>query len=165
MLQFDVRLTMTAEDIADALKRAPLRRASKGRLIGQTVALAFVFVWCMVAFIMDDAHEVSSLFIALAALALGVVMWFAPQWQTKQIIRDTVENGKPLHLWVFENGVDFGEEPSQKPYYAFSELTWFLPDEKTRETLVWRLPSYDVIVVPKARLTDEQWHFLLSKAV
>ena len=164
MLIFDVRYTVSAEHIADALQRAPLRRASKKRLIGQTVALGFVFAWCMTAFILDETHQMSSLFIALAAAALGVVMWVVPKLELRRIINEAAEDTKPMHLWVLENGIDFGEEVPEKPYYEFAQLTWFLPNERTADTLVWRLPSYDVVVVPKEHLTDEQWTWLLEKA-
>ena len=165
MVRFDVTLPLTREDVLDGLERAALRRASKGRLIAQTAALGFVFVWSLLAFALDDVHAPMSLDIALTAAAIAVVMWVAPHFEMRKIADDTVQSGKAVHLWVLEDGVDFGDETPETPYYTFGELRWALPTEKTRETIVWRTPAYDVIVVPKAALTEEQWAFLMEKAV
>lgn len=160
---FDVRLVLTKEDIIDGLHRAQLRRASKGRLIAQTIALALVGAWSSTAFILGGMKEAASLFITLAAVVLIPVMWFVPEMQIRSIAQDMVEEGKAVRLWVFEDGVDFGEEQPDYAYYPYHTFSCYHPKEGERQTLVMRFANDDIVIVPKALLTEEQWDLLCEK--
>ncbi len=166
MLRFDVLLTLTKEEILDGLHRAQIRRAGKGRLIAQTVALVFVAVWALVAYFGDGMQEGMSLFIGIIALVLIPVMWFVPEWQMQSIAQSMAENGNIAHLWVFEDGIDFGEERPESAYYTYASFYCDRPTaDSSQQSLVMRFPNDDIIVVPKALLTEEQWTFLLEKTI
>ncbi len=163
MLHFDVRLTLTKEEILDGLDRAQLRRAGKGRLIAQTVAMVLLAAWSLVAFVGNEQKDLMSLVIGVAALVLIPVMWLVPLWQMKSLAQSMVDSGVAPHMWVFEDGLDFGEEQPPYAYYAYHAFFAALPTEKTKQTIVMRFPNDDVIIVPKALLTEEQWTLLCEK--
>jgi len=159
---FHVRLTPTEEELFDGLRRSGLRRASKLRLVAQTIALALVAGWSLVAFVMDQNRM--SLLIAVVAVVLIPVMWFVPTWQMKSMARETVESGAFPHMWVFEDGIDFGEEQPERAYYPYDSFYCHQPEaDHPFQTMVFRFASDEVIVVPKSLLSDEQWQLLLNK--
>lgn len=164
MLHFDVLLTLTKEEILDGLHRAQVRKAGKGRLIAQTVALVLVATWALVAYFGAGMQETMSLVIGVAALVLIPVMWFVPEWQMQSIAQSMAESGTAPHMWVFEDGIDFGEERPEYAYYAYTSFFCDHPvPDAAMQTLVMRFPNDDIIVVPKTLLTDEQWTFLMEK--
>ena len=163
MLKFRVRLTPTKEEIVDGIERAALRRAGKGRLIAQTVALALVAAWSLAAFFGTGMQETMSALIGVEALVLIPVMWLVPRWQMNSLAQTMADNGAAPQMWVFEDGVDFGEEQPDYAYYPYHTFFVAMPNEKTKQTLVFKFPNDDIIVVPKALLTDEQWLFLTDK--
>ncbi len=160
---FDVIFTPTYEELLDGLRRAELRRAGKGRLIVQTVLLLAVAAWAMIAFFADAVKQPMSLVIGIVALVLIPVMWFVPELQMKSMARQMAENGTVMHLWVFEDGVDFGDRQPDGAYYAFSRFFCDFPKEDTLQTLVWRFQNDDVVVVPRRALSEEQWQLLCEK--
>ncbi len=160
---FHVTFTPTYEELLDGLRRAELRRAGKGRLTVQTVLLTMVALWALIAFVADDVKQPMSLVIGIVALVLIPVMWLVPDWQMKSMARQMAESGTVMHLWVFEDGVDFGEEMPSAAYYDFHTFYCSLPDDTAKDTMVWRFQNDDVVVVPKAALTKEQWNFLVEK--
>lgn len=161
MLLFDVRVCPTEEEWLDGLKRSGLRRAGTGRLIVQTVVMVFIAVTAAVSFVTDGMEEPMSAVIALAAAAVIPVMWVVPHRRMLAMAKTAAEEGASPHLWVFDEGLDFGEQV-QGAYYAFSDLYWALPTDETCNTLVLRTKSDDVIVIPHRALTDEQWTTLLG---
>ena len=164
MMLFDVTFTPTYEEWLDGLRRAELRRAGKGRLIVQTVLLLAIAAWAMIAFFADEVKQPMSLVIGIVALVLIPVMWFVPEMQMTMIARKMSESGMALHLWVFEDGVDFGNDPPANAYYEFSRFFCDRPEEDgAMQTLVWRFQNDDVVVVPRRVLSDEQWQLLCNK--
>lgn len=164
MLRFDVLLYWTKEEVLDGLHRAQVRRAGKGRLIAQTAALMLVAAWALTAFFVTGMSELMSLMIGVIALILIPVMWLVPEWQMQSIAQSTAENNKAVHMWVFEDGIDFGEERPDYAYYDYSAFFCDRPKaDDAMQTLVMRFPNDDVIVVPRALLTEEQWTFLMEK--
>lgn len=163
MLKFHVRLTPTKEEITDALSRARLRRAGTLRNAAQTVALSLVAAWSLVAFFADGMKEPMSAVIGVAALVLIPVMWLVPRWQMNSLAQSMADSGAAPMMWVFEDGIDFGEEQPDYAYYPYHTFFVSLPNEGTKDTVVMKFPNDDVVVVPRAVLTDEEWHFLWEK--
>lgn len=163
MLKFHARLTPTKEEIADGIRRAALRRAGTVRLIAQTVALVLVAAWSLVAFFGGGRQEPMSAVIGIAALILIPVMWLVPRWQANSLAQAMADSGAAPQMWVFEDGVDFGEEQPDYAYYPYRTFFVSLPTEATAQTMVMKFPNDDIIVVPKAVLTEEQWGFLVDK--
>ncbi|MBR5135320.1 MAG: hypothetical protein IKV35_06950, partial [Clostridia bacterium] len=157
-MQFDVTYILTKEEIEDGLRRGELRRASKGRLWIQTSLLVFVAAWSLVAFFGGGMTEWMSLVIGGVALVLVPVMWFVPTWQMKTIAEQTAEDAKPIHLWVFEDGIDFGDDRPETAYYSFGGFFAYHPNEGDAiESIVLRFKTDDIVVVPRRALTDDQW--------
>lgn len=163
MLKFHVRLTPTKEEIADGIRRAALRRAGAGRLIAQTVALVLVAAWSLIAYFGGGRQEPMSAVIGVAALILVPVMWLVPRWQMNSLAQSMADSGVAPQMWVFEDGVDFGEEQPEYAYYPYHTFFVSLPTESSEQTMVMKFPNDDIIVVPKALLTEEQWQFLVDK--
>ena len=163
MEKFHVRLTLTKEEIVDAMERAQVRRAGTGRLLAQTVALLLVAAWSLVAFFGDGMQETMSAVIGVVALVLIPVMWLVPRWQMKSLAQTMAESGSAPHMWVFEDGIDFSEERPEYAYYTFRTFFVSLPNERTENTMVFRFPNDEMVIVPRALLTDEQWDFLVEK--
>ena len=163
MLQFHVRLTPTGEEIVDGLQRARLRRASTWRLIAQTVALVLVSAWSLVAYVVGGMQEWISLMIGVAALVVIPVMWLVPRWKMRSLAQSIVESGAAPHLWVFEDGIDFGEEQPAYAYYPYGSFFVSIPEETQQQTIVMKFPNDDVIVAPKACFKEEEWAYLCDK--
>ncbi len=163
VLLFDAVLTATEEELFDGIKRAGLRRASNTRLIVQSVVLAGVAAWSLIAFFGDGMTSLASLLIAAAALVLIPVMWLVPAAQMKQMARQMGESDKKPHMWVFEDGLDFGDTEPPHAYYDFSSIFAVAPEaDAPFETLVLRFRSDEVVVVPRRLLTEDQWERLLK---
>ncbi len=159
MQRFDVRLTLTKEEILDGMKRAQLRRTSLAQLILQTVVLLFVTVWCLIAFFGEGMQNTMSLVIGILALVILFVMWFVPEWQMRAIAASMTENGEYAHMWVFEEGLSFSEPCPDHAYYDFG--TFFC--DRNEQSLVFRFTNDEVIVVPHRLLTEENWQWLCEK--
>ncbi len=163
MLKFDVVLTLTEEEILDGLRRAELRRASNTRLIVQTVLLGGIAAWSLIAFFGGGMTTLPSLFIGVAALVLIPVMWFVPDAQMKQMARQMAQSDRAAHMWVFEDGLDFGDDEPPHAYFDYTAICAMPPEEGAAlATLVLRFRNDDVIVVPRRLLTEEQWQWLLQ---
>ncbi|MBQ9414165.1 MAG: hypothetical protein IJU16_03455 [Clostridia bacterium] len=158
-MEFDVILIPTEEELLNGLQRAQLRRASTPRLIVQTVLLAAVAAWSGIAFFGDGMNSLPSLLIAIVALALIPVMWLAPGARLKAMAKDAAGSGEHPHMWVWDDGVDFGPERPDTAYYMFGA---FFVDQN-EQSLVFRFASDEVIVVPCRQLTDDQRRFLFEK--
>lgn len=163
MMRFHVRLTPTRDEIIDGLQRAQLRRAGTGRLIAQSVAMLLIAAWSLAAFFGQGMREPMSAVIGVAALVLIPVMWLVPRWQMNSLAQTVADSGSAPHMWVFEDGIDFGEEQPAYAYYPYHSFFVSLPDETTQQTMVFKFPNDDVIVVPKDILNEEQWQFLIEK--
>lgn len=161
---FDVKFTPTYEELIDGLRRAELRRAGKGRLTVQTILLTMIALWALIAFFAEEVKQPMSLVIGIVALVLIPVMWFVPTWQMSAMARQMADSETAVHLWVFEDGVDFGEEPPANAYYEFSRFFCDKPaDDSAMQTLVWRFQNDEVVVIPRRALREEQWQFLCDK--
>lgn len=163
MLKFHVRLTPTKDEITDALSRARIRRAGTGRLVAQSIALALVAAWSLVAFFGAGMTEPMSAVIGVAALVLIPVMWLVPRWQMNSLAQSMADSGAAPMMWVFEDGIDFGEEQPDYAYYPYHTFFVSLPNDNTKDTMVMKFPNDDVVVVSKAILTDDEWQFLWDK--
>ncbi len=164
VLLFDVRLSWTTHEMIDAIHRAELRKAGKLRLMLQTVLLLLVAAWSLVAFFADGMKETMSAVIGVVALVLIPVMWFAPEWHTRRIAKDAEEQGRFPHLWVFDDGVDFGETPPAGAYYPFGSFRCiFLKENDAFQTLVMVFENSEIVIVKKELLSDEQWETLVKK--
>lgn len=159
MQRFDVKLTLTKDEILDGMKRAQLRRASRTQLIIQTVVLLFVAGWCLVAFFGEGMQNTMSLVIGILALVLLLVMWTVPVWQMRAIAVSMVENGDFAHMWAFEDGLSFSADCPDGADYGFG--TFFC--DRTEQSLVFRFANDEVIVVPRRLLTEENWQWLCEK--
>ena len=159
MLLFSVRLTPTKEELVDGMKRARLRKASGTRLVVQTVVLALVCAWSLIAFFGEGMKTPMSLVTGIAALLLIPVMWFVPRLQMQAVAESMVQNGEYPTMWVFEDGVDFGNKQPEAAYYRFGS---FFCDTGER-SLVFRFPNDEVIVVPRRLLSEEDFQFLCEK--
>lgn len=161
MLLFDIRVRPTEAEWLDGLKRSGLRRAGTGRLIVQTVLMVFIAVMAFLSFFIDGMNEPMSAGIGTAAAAIIPVMWIVPHRRMLSMARIAAEEGSSPHLWVFEEGFDFGEQVTGA-YYAFGDVHWACPEEGTLDTLVLRTKTDDVIVIPHRELTDAQWDRLIN---
>ncbi len=160
MLKTDFTCCPTEEEWLDGLTRAGLRRAGKGRLIVQTVALAVAAVMALVSFFWDGMKEPMSAVIAAVALGLIPVMWFVPQWRMRSTARMAAEEQMTAHVWLFDDGVDVTDREPEKAYFRFADIRVALPTEETLDTIVLRFKTDDVVVIPHRALTDEQWTML-----
>lgn len=160
---FDVRVRPTEEEWLEGLRRSGIRRAGKGRLIVQTVAMVIVGVMSVAAYFLDGMKEPMCAVIAAAAFIMIPVMWLVPEYWLRSMAKTAAAESSTVHLWVFENGLDFGEEVTAA-YYTFEAVHWGVPNENTLQTLVLRTKSDDVVVIPKRELTEEQWDVLIQAA-
>lgn len=72
------RYKLTEDEIYDGLRRSGVRRAGPTRDWVQTVVLALVVVFCLIAFFGGGMQEWGSLTIAVLACALIAVLWIVP---------------------------------------------------------------------------------------
>ena len=160
MLKTDFTCCPTEAEWLDGLKRAGLRRAGKGRLIVQTVALAIAAVMSLISFFYDGMKEAMSAVIAAVALGLIPVMWFVPQWRMRSTARKAADDHMAAHVWLFEDGLDVSDHEPEKAYFRFADIHVSLPTDDTLDTIVLRFKTDDVVVIPHRALSDEQWAML-----
>lgn len=159
MERFERRLTLTAEELLDGYTRAQLRRASKGRLWVQTAILLLCAAWCLIAYFADGMNETMSLVIGVAALMLIPVMWAVPPLQLRTVARTMVENEEFARLWVFEDGVSFGDSRPDGADFAFGTFAC----DQNEQSLVLRFAGDEVVVVPHRLFSDDEWQFLCEQ--
>ena len=163
MLKFHVRLTPTKDEIVDGLQRASLRRAKAWRLILQATALGIVSAWSLIAFFGGGMQEWMSLMIGVTALVLIPVMWLVPRWKMNSLAQAMTESGAAPQMWVFEDGIDFGEQMPEYAYYPYGSFFAAMPKINGVQTIVMKFPNDDVIVAPKGCFTADEWAFLCEK--
>lgn len=164
MLQFDVNYTLTKEEVEDGFRRMDLRRASKTRLIVQTVILCLVAAWAIGAFFISGMKEFQSLMIGIVGLVLIPVMWFVPEWKMKRDLEQALEDIEPTHLWVFDDGIDFGDQKPEESYYHYRTFYMIEPEKDAPvQSLILKFKSDAVVIVPRRVFSEEQWEYLVTK--
>ena len=160
MLKTDFICCPTEAEWLDGLQRAGLRRAGKGRLIVQTVALVIAAVMSLVSFFWGGMKEPMSAVIAVVAFGLIPVMWFVPLWRMRSTARMAAEEQMTAHVWLFDDGLDVTDHEPETAYFRFADITVALPADDTLDTIVLRFKTDDVVVIPHHALTDGQWEML-----
>lgn len=88
------RYKLTEDEIYDGLRRSGVRRAGPTRDWVQTVVLALVVVFCLIAFFGGGMQEWGSLTIAVLACALIAVLWIVPALRFRYEAREIGRRGQ-----------------------------------------------------------------------
>ncbi len=147
--RYDVRITLTEEELYEALKTTAPRKAGKTRIIFQTVLLAAAFVWCLSPLFFGGKPDIMLCGVAAAVCA---AMWLVPPLKMKSDARAMAKSMAPYRLRVYDTGLGFGEEPT---FLRFEELRVFKSEQQL--TL---FAQGDVLAVPRRVLDETTWAFL-----
>lgn len=149
--RYDVRVTLTEEELYEALKATAPRKAGKTRIIFQTVLLGVVFVWCLSPLFFGGKPDVMLCGVAAAVCA---AMWLVPPLKIKSDARAMARSLAPFRLRVYDTGLGFGEEPT---FLCFEELRAIKAEQQ-----VTLSAQGDLLVVPRRVLDEETWGFLCA---
>lgn len=108
-----VSYVLQKEELSCVFDRAYTRHAGKSRLIIQSVLMAVVGGISLVDFIAIKPHRGMSLFIAVAALVVGIAQWLVMPLFRWSAVRRQLKDGTGIHLTVYEKGLGFGEGARQ----------------------------------------------------
>ena len=146
------RYKLTEDEIYDGLRRSGVRRAGPTRDWVQTVVLALVVVFCLIAFFGGGMQEWGSLTIAVLACALIAVLWIVPALRFRYEARESAAGDRTLVVRLDEEGIAFGEEGDAAfPYGGF-------PVRVFDDMLICGLPGMQLFFLPRrAAADDAQW--------
>ena len=106
---------MNEQEIYLCLKHGTERRTGPVLRIVETVCMGLLFVYCLVAFIIDPSQS-TSLVLAVTALALGILLWAVPEKKFRSMAREAAERGMTVTVTVSETGLAFGEDQEEYRY-------------------------------------------------
>ena len=89
--------------------RAYTGHAGKGRLVVQSVLMAVVGIISLIDFIAVQPRRGFSLFVAIAALVVGVAQWLVMPLFRRSSVKQQLAEDATVHLSIFEKGIGFGE--------------------------------------------------------
>lgn len=146
------RYKLTEDEIYDGLRRSGVRRAGPARDWVQTIVLALVAVFCLIAFFGGGMQEWGSLTIAVLACALIAVLWIVPALRFRYEAREIAAGDRTLVVRLDEEGIAFGEEgDAAYPYGRFPVRTY-------DDMLICELPGMQVFFIPRRVAVDEaEW--------
>ena len=152
-LTLDIR--MTEEEIRRCLE-AGVRRAGKGRVIAETVVLLVLTVYCIVAYFLDESRQLSSLLLALIALAVVAALWIVPPVRFRSLARREAEEGKTVRLILDGDTLRFGagETPVEVPASRCRPI-W-------RDELLVLEISGELVGVPRRVTGEDGWQRLCA---
>lgn len=101
------------EELSRVFDRAYARHAGKTRLIIQSVLMAVIGGFSLVDFIAITPRRSMSLFIAIAALVVGVAQWLVMPLFRRSAVNQQLKDKTCIHLSVYEKGLGFGEGERQ----------------------------------------------------
>ena len=108
-----VSYVLEKEELNRVFNRAYTRHAGIPRLVVQSVLMAVVGGISLVDFIAIKPHRGMSLFIAAAALVLGIAQWLVMPLFRWSAVRQQLKDGTSVHLALYEKGLGFGEGARQ----------------------------------------------------
>lgn len=147
----DVYVTLTEEELYEALKATAPRKAGKTRIVFQTVLLVVVFVWCLSPLFFGGKPDITLCGVAAAVCA---AMWLVPPLKMKSDARSMAKSLSAFRLRVYDTGLGFGEEPT---FVKWDEMRAYVSDRQ-----VTLQGSGDLLVVPRRVLNEETWGSLCA---
>lgn len=154
----DLRISLTREEILFCVRAGSGRTASRGRLWAQTAILALLAVYCVAAFFISGMEVYATLFIGLAAVALGVVMWVVPEARNRRIASREAEQNKTLHVRVYEDAFGFGDGESFERL-AFEDCR----AQRYEEMLLLRFQGGFLVGIPRRLLSEDDWERMCAR--
>lgn len=100
---------LTEAELSRVFDRAYAGHAGKLRLIVQSLLMAVVGILSLIDFIAITPHRGMSLFIAIAALVVGVAQWLVMPFFRRSSVKQQLEEHATIHLSIYEKGIGFGE--------------------------------------------------------
>lgn len=149
--------TLTEEEIYEGLKNNTSRKAGPARNWIQTVLLGLVAAYCLIAFFAEGMKTWSSLFIGIAALALIGVLWVVPEKKMRFDARKIAMQNQTVTVRLFDGGLAFGKDSLD--VYAFSKLK----HQKLDSMIIFQLPGFQMILLPRRIMREEDWETICGK--
>ena len=146
------RYKLTEDEIYNGLRRSGVRRAGPSRDWIQTVVLALIALYCLIAFFGGGMQEWGSLTIAILACALIAILWIVPALRFRYEAREIAAQDRTLVVRMNEKGIVFGEEGDTLfPYGRFLVRTY-------EDMLICELPGMQLFFLPRqAAADDAEW--------
>lgn len=141
----------TAEELYIALRSGETRKASKTRLIVQSVILAAVALWCVLPLFFGGKGDVM---LAGVAVAVCVAMWLVPPLKMKADAKNAAAVEQRVCMRVYAQGLSFGQGETVTEI-PFAEITCYQAPEQL--TLAIR---QELVPVPYRVLSEECRQFL-----
>ena len=149
----EVSITHTEEELVQSIT---IYERYKGRLtksIIQTVILAAVIVYSLIAFFAIGMDEIGSLVLAvLAALIIGVI-WIAAPIRFRHMAQFQMERKKDLHVFVYPHGLSFGDDENITPFTFYRGIV-------KENMIVIFLAGDQLICLPRRAFSQPAWEIL-----
>lgn len=154
--RFSAAYVLNKEELGTIFEKAYTGHASKPRLIIQSVVMAVVGIISLVDYIAVQPRRGMSLFIAIAALVVGVAQWLImPAFRWSSVRQQLAEN-TTIHLSVYEKGIGFGQ----------GERMLIFPFDKcqliTEKDLLIVVVNHEFVGIPNRIISDDDRVFLME---
>lgn len=106
--QFSVEYQLNKTELEQVFDNANAGHAGKPRLIIQSVLLAVVGGASLYDYIALQPHRGMSLFVAIAALVIGVGQWLVMPMFRHSAVKEQLRDAATIRFSLYEDGVGFG---------------------------------------------------------
>lgn len=151
---WDVTFIPTEEELYTALSTGGVRKASKTRLIVQSVLLLAVALWCVLPLFFGGKGDYM---LAGVAVAVCVAMWVVPPLKMKADARNGAAAGVAVRMRVYEQALGFGEGESFLAV-PFAEITCYTASKQLTLAV-----QDELVPVPCRALSAEGYAFLAAR--
>lgn len=143
--------------LTDVFNHAYAKQFSRTRLIVQSILMAVVGVVSLIDFIAIKPHRGMSLFIAIAALVVGVAQWLVTPLFRRSSVKQQLAENETIRLSVFEQGLGFGE----------GEWMRFVPFDRCRlieekDLLIVQI-DHEFVGIPTRVIREDTGRFLIDR--
>lgn len=148
---------LTEEEIYEGLKNSTSRKAGPARNWVQTILLVLVAAFCLIAFFAEGMKTWESLFLGIIALVLIGVLWVVPEKKMRFDARKTAEQRNTVTVRFFDEGLAFGKDSTD--IYTFTKLMRV----KLENMIIFQLPGFQMILLPRRIMSEEEWQTICKK--
>lgn len=117
---FSTAYQLDKAELTQVFDQADTGRMSKRRLMVQSVLMAVVGGTSLYDYVTIQPRRSMSLFLAVAALAVGVAQWVVPALFRRSAVNRQLAENATVHLALFDKALGFGQGDGQM-VFSFEE--------------------------------------------
>lgn len=155
---------LTQQELYQTLQLT-LRKASKGRLITQSILLVVVAAISLIDYLTAHSPKPTMrLVMVVVALVIMPTQWLLPNWRFRTLAKEMADKGDTLYLTFQQDAIRVGkdEQAVTIPLTHCGERLTVYPKQ---QLAVLNIDQRQWIPIPRRVLPPESWDMLLDLAM